>query len=233
MAKSHFSTKDIAKAFILLVSLLIVWLIIFGPPGSKKGLFWGEIKNEDEFWAKERQYRAKTVGTRIKVIALEQIDTYLVNDDLTYSKDSKIVIKNVTDSDIKSIEVKTLLKDNIVEIAGQGKEKLKFARQKILGRDVQLITIYFKESLSPEGIYQFHIISKYPKLRRNKLICFPFSYLPYLRYQISIDTSKTSNLYMREKGGSLIPKMTVFYSSLNSPNIMETGTITVSLFSKK
>lgn len=233
MEESHFRTKDIAKAFILLVLLLIVWLIIFGPPDSKRGLFWGGIKNEDEFWTKERQYRAKMVGARIKAIALEQVDTYLVNDDLTYKKDSKIVIKNVTDSDVKTIEVKTLLKDNIVEIAGQGEEKLKFTRQKILDKDVQLITIHFKESLPPEGIYQFHIISKYPKLRKNKLICFPFSYLPYLRYQISVDTSKASNLYMREKGGTLITKMGIFYSSLNSLSIMETGTITVSLFSKK
>lgn len=232
MEENHFSTKDIVKAFVLLVLLLIVWLVIFGPPDSKRGLFWGGIKNEDEFWAKERQYRAKTIGARSKAIALEQVDTYLVNDDLTYSKDSKITIKNVTNSDIKSIEVQTLLKDDIVEISGE-EENLKFTPKKILGKDVQLITIYFKKSLPPEGIYQFHIISKYPKLRRNKLICFPFSYLPYLRYQISIDTSKTSNLYMREKGGTLIPKMMVFYSSPNSPSIMETGTITVSLFSKK
>lgn len=232
MKENHFSTKDIVKAFVLLVLLLIVWLIIFGPVGSKRGLFWGGIKNESEFWAKERQYRAKTIGARSKAIALEQIDTYLVNDDLTYSKDSKITIKNVTNSDIKTIEIKTLLRDNIVEIAGQGEGKLKFTRQKILGRDVQLITIHLKKLLPPEKTYQFHIISKYPKLRRNKLVCFP-SYLPYFHYQISVDTSRASNLYMRESGGRLITKMTLFYSSLNSLSIMETGTITVSLVSKR
>ena len=44
MGKNHFSTKDIAKAFVLLVLLLIAWLIIFGPVGSKRGLFWYGIK---------------------------------------------------------------------------------------------------------------------------------------------------------------------------------------------
>lgn len=235
MEESHFRTKDIAKAFILLVSLLIVWLIIFGPPGSKRGLFWGEIKNEDEFWAKERQYKIEATIARSKTIALEQVDTYLVNNDLTYSKDSKITVKNVSDSDIKTIEIKTLLKDNIVEIFGQEGENLKFTPKRIQDKNIQLMTIYFKKSLAPEETYQFHISSKYPKLRTKRLFGSCFSYLPFLRYQIFIDTTNTADLYVYDKRqGMPVTKLLLLTNyPPNNLEIMETGIVSVSLFSKK
>ena len=127
-----------------------------------------------------------------------------------------------------------MLSDNIVEISGREGEKLKFTPEKIQDKNIQLMIIHFKKPLAPEETYQFHIISKYPKLKTKRLTGSCFSYLPFLRYQIFIDTTNTTDLYVYDKRqGIPVTKLLLLANCPpNNPAIMETGTVSASLFSK-
>ena len=52
-----FLVRPLFKSLLLLVAFYLFLHVIFGPPGAKKGIYWGGVSSEQEYWRllKERR----------------------------------------------------------------------------------------------------------------------------------------------------------------------------------